>query len=684
MLFLSSCYKQRLKANKPRRITVPQWNEESTDMLQACLDCTIWEALIDPSDSLERSVDVVSSYINFCVDINIPTKDIVCYPNNKPWVSKELKTTLNSKKVALASGNKELIREANKAAKQEVAQCKSRYKDKVENLFAKNDSHSAWQGLSLLAGMKKKSSLIEPDCDDVTYADRLNRFFARFDTRDEGAELQNLITELRNTPGTCPQIKEIDVRNSFKRQRSRKAAGPDGIAARVLKTCADQLAPVYTKLYNRSLDICIVPTEWKSSTLVPIPKISLPVIDNDLRPVALTDLTMKHLEKLFGKNFLMPEVKELQDPWQFAYKDGVGVDDAQLTLTHTIQNHLDKPSTYVRTLYIDFSSAFNTISPLILARKLSGWNVNPYITLWTISFLTNRKQQVRYRGVSSSPLITNTGAPQGCVLSPVLFTLYTSECRATVPETRILKYADNTVIVGLLNKGKDESPYRNCIRNFISWCDDHCLLLNVRKTKEMILDFGTKYKAPRDCVTINNENVEIVKCYKYLGSIVDENLKWSENVHLVSSKASKRLWFLRKLRQCNVNNTILKLFYESTILSVLTFSITTWYSSASNLTAQEVLRIEKTALKIINRDDVKSIMDTYNATVCNKVSSIIHNDSHPLASEYRLLRSGTRLSTIKCRTARFNNTFIPRSIIMFNEQDTNSRKLILADSILLS
>ena len=87
----------------------------------------------------------------------------------------------------------------------------------------------------------------------------------------------------------------------------------------------------------------------------------------------------------------------------------------------------------------------------------------------------------------SDELVSNTGAPQGCVLSPSLYTLYTYDCTSNDPSVHILKYADDTVIVGLIKQNED--AYRENIVSFGRWCKDNHLVLNVKKTKEMIFDF---------------------------------------------------------------------------------------------------------------------------------------------------------------------------------------------------
>ncbi len=104
----------------------------------------------------------------------------------------------------------------------------------------------------------------------------------------------------------------------------------------------------------------------------------------------------------------------------------------------------NNPHTYVRMLFVDYSSAFNTIVPATLVAKLQTLGLNRSLCSWILDFLTGRSQVVRMGNNTSSPLILNTGAPQGCVLSPLLYSLYTHDCTATHSSNVIVKFADDT------------------------------------------------------------------------------------------------------------------------------------------------------------------------------------------------------------------------------------------------
>ena len=189
---------------------------------------------------------------------------------------------------------------------------------------------------------------------------------------------------------------------------------------------------------------------------------------NDLRPVALTPIIMKCFERIVLKHIKL-SFSPHQDNLQFAYRSGRSVEDAILLFLNNVYTHLNVPRSYCRILFVDFSSAFNTIQPHILVNKLKNdLHMNNYLISWILEFLTNRVQYVNYCKVKSNTIITNTGAPQGCVISPVLFTIYTNDCAINTNATKLIKFADDSTIQGLIHNNNDED-YLSYINTF--WFD---------------------------------------------------------------------------------------------------------------------------------------------------------------------------------------------------------------------
>ncbi len=209
----------------------------------------------------------------------------------------------------------------------------------------------------------------------------------------------SFIAGLKKTPFTPPatpvsptpaiQFSEDDMRQVFRKNKTRKAPGQDGVTPACLKTCTDQLAPIFTQIFNRSLELCKVPSCFKRSTIIPVPKKPKITGLNDYRPVALTSVAMKSFERLVLA-YLKDSPGPLLDPLQFAYRANRSVDDAVNMGLHFILQHLDRPGTYVRILFVDFSSAFNTIIPNLLLPKLTQLYVPTSVCQWITSFLTRQ------------------------------------------------------------------------------------------------------------------------------------------------------------------------------------------------------------------------------------------------------------------------------------------------------
>ncbi|TWW59308.1 hypothetical protein D4764_06G0008380 [Takifugu flavidus] len=254
------------------------------------------------------------------------------------------------------------------------------------------------------------------------------------------------------------------------------------------------------------------------------------------------------------------------------------------------------------------------------------------LVAWIEDYLTSRPQFVRLRSCMSDPLMSNTGAPQGTVLSPFLFTTYTADFQYHSETCHLQKYSDDTVIVGFVENGQ-EDEYRDLVESFVRWSRENLLQLNVIKMTEMV------------------------------GVQLDNKLEWSTNTDAVYKKAMSRLYFLRRLRSFSVCSTMLHMFYQSVMASTIFFAVVCWGAGIKAKDANRLNKLIKKAgsvvgFKLANLDEV--VRDR----MVLKLRTIMDNPSHPLHNTVDKLRSSfsNRLLQPRCSKERYRKSFLTSAI----------------------
>ncbi|KAK1794815.1 hypothetical protein P4O66_010027, partial [Electrophorus voltai] len=222
------------------------------------------------------------------------------------------------------------------------------------------------------------------------------------------------------------------------------------------------------------------------------------------------------------------------DPLQFAYRHNCSTDDAIAHLLQTTLTHLDKGRDH----------------------NQYGWATVPHPpSPSALEFLR-------------------------VVLSALLYSLYTYDCTGTSSSTIIVKFADDTVVMGLISDN-DERAYLKEIKHLENWCQENNLLLNVSKTKELIVDCSKKQEQHYQPVRISGTMVERVDSFRYLGVRISQDLSWSRHTNSLAKKARQHLYHLRRLRDFRLPSKVLQSFCTCTIESILMGNITVWFGNST-------------------------------------------------------------------------------------------------------
>jgi hypothetical protein len=181
-------------------------------------------------------------------------------------------------------------------------------------------------------------------------------------------------------------------------------------------------------------------------------------------------------------------------------------------------------------LFNDYSSVFINIT------KLRTLGLNISLCNLILDFLMGCPQVVRVGNNTSTRLTLNTGAPHGCVLSPLLYFLFTHESMA----------ADHTQVVGPI-PDNDETAYRK-VKDLAVRCQHNNISLNISKTKELIVDYR-KWKAEHSPIYINRTVVERVAGFKFLSVHITRDLSWSKHTNTVVKRGQQCIFPLRRLKK---------------------------------------------------------------------------------------------------------------------------------------
>ncbi|KAK2189868.1 hypothetical protein NP493_95g05039 [Ridgeia piscesae] len=286
--------------------------------------------------------------------------------------------------------------------------------------------------------------------------------------------------------------------------------------------------------------------------------------------------------------------------------------------------------------------------------KLQKLDVPAALVHWVFNFLSNRPQCVRVGDIKSPVLVSNTGAPQGCVLSPFLYTLYTNDCRSVDSSTQFVRFSDDTAMLALLNDFASYQSYLSLVVRFSSWCSNNFLHLNVSKTKEMCIDFR-RNRTVISPIVINGEPVEQVDSFKYLGVILDEKLSFTEHVTAVQKKSQQRLHVLRKLRAFYVDPLLLRI-YRSIIEPLSTYCSICYYPALSVKNRNRLLKISHVSAKIIGLPTPK-LSEIIDHAILKKARAVATESDHPLSTFFHVLPS------------HYSRSFVPVAIRMLNAKE---------------
>ena len=401
-----------------------------------------------------------------------------------------------------------------------------------------------------------------------------------------------------------------------------KTCALDPAPTELVKKHAATLIPVIACVINSSLNSGVVPSDLKQAYVTPLLK-KQGLDQNKLanyRPVSNLSFLSKLLERVVLRQLQKHLIEnDLIEKRQSAYRSSHSTETALLDVTCNLLDEADKGKISILSL-LDLSAAFDTIDHnILLGRLQTTFGIQGKALAWFESYMCGRHQTVVVNNFKSNPVILRYGVPQGSVLGPILFSLYTQPLADIITEKgcEYHKFADDTQISisgDILDFEQDKEQLEDCIEEVGVWMKSNKLKLNEDKTEAMLM--GTKSKCESALtksmsIEVGGNDIAFADNVKNLGVFLDPQLEMKKHIgHICRSSylEIRRIGKIRKFltvetaTRLTCSRVLTRLDYCNSLLGGVAKKQINRLQRAQNSAAKMVLRKKK-------KDHVKPLLN---------------------------------------------------------------------------
>ena len=492
-----------------------------------------------------EKLDIFNSLFKSCLDRHAPLCRTKITRPPAPWLNEEEIRKLQRERNKLrhlahrinAPGIWEKFRDVRNRIRTKIKSVKRAFYKKA---LSSSKPKELWNTIHRILYPSLQPIRADPDVLNEHFSSTCQRLLNS--EANSESSLREYINSLPNNTASSFALRPVTYSEVFKlltTMRTDCSTGCDQIPSKYLKLSADIISSPLTHILNCFINTNTFPAAWKTARVSPIPKVDFPTESDHYRPIAILPALSKVYERLVLSQVLeYVELKRLFQDTTSGYRKGHSTTTVLLRIRDDIIRAMKKGELTL-IAFADFSKAFDTVDYSIVIRKLHAIGLSKTALLWILSYLSNRQQFVQVNDKQSRLKDVLFGVPQGSVLGPVIFNLYANDMQDCLRDgPTCFQYADDTTVL-LHAPPKDlkdcVNRMNNTLQSIESWAADSNLLLNETKTKQMLVTTRqmsrvhdlNDYTPP---LSLKNKTVDRVDRFKLLGTLLSEDLKWTEHV----------------------------------------------------------------------------------------------------------------------------------------------------------
>jgi len=615
-----------------------------------------------PDPSFHQSYKTWLSRVQEAIHIAVPLT--TRRPRINPWITKEIRALIVRRNLAQKEGrhaectalSAEIKHEINKTKRAIFEERITNHLDNIWPLVKQLDNSSRPNRASPIYTTSGNTLTSDKDIAESfasTYACRsMNHPLNNQDRTEVLHPAIAAVSTLAVEGPAPPEITADELKTHIDLLNPTGATGADNIHNLVLKHLPTHHLNQLLLFINHSIASGEVPVSWRNAIIIPLPKPGKPLTStSSYRPVALTSCIAKLTERIISRR-IQPVVTSSLHPSQCGFRSNRSTDDHLAWLSQSILDGFEKRERTVAA-FIDLSSAFDVAWKHAIILRLSQLDIPNHFTRWIASFLSDRTCKVRFNGTLSSSHHFHQGVPQGCVLSPTLFSVLIDDLpRSCATEgVHFALYADDIAVwASHPDKKIAASLVESAVQKIFSWCAKWKLLPNATKSVTSFFSADSheaKFTPVIHPIAGNTSTLPFDPHPKFLGLTFDRLLHFGKHADLLKTKMTSRLNAIKAIaaRSWGATAKVIRQAYLGYVSSVASYGSATWATTAAPSHLKRVESANCAGARLISgccagtpqgilrhEAQISSMQDIGNASASRLREKILRIPDHPARS----------------------------------------------------
>lgn len=591
------------------------------DHLKLCRELSGCNWFYD-EENIDKLLDIFYKNFNDCINL-VKEERSFSVRNKCPWINRDATTKMRARdnqyrKFLLTQTETDWL-EYKKLRNLCVFAIRKGKKEYFHQQIDSNKHNSKrmWRTLKLLVNGSKKSEIKQMrfddklESDEAVIASKLNQYYV--------SSVEEIVRSIASgDEATCPLPTAVITRlfsefdnlslNHLRRKIYEVKSNNNSkeiLNKNVLKSCFDVFGFPLLNFVNMSLKTGKFPQKLKCSVITPVPKVKNTRSCMEMRPInVLIDLE-KLLEVIVYEQIIeYIEENKILNIYQAGFRKQYSTETALQLVLEDWKRSL-KDGDYIIGVFLDLKRAFETIDRERLLMKLKAYGITGVVLEWFKNYLKNRVQKTKINDCVSDSCDINIGVPQGSILGPFLFILYINDLPNILKFCKIQMFADDTLVyVKFQNPLQAVSAMNNELKLVTNWLKVNKLKLNISKTKCLFL--GKNFVTENIDIEIDDEKICIVDSFKYLGIILDSQLKFNEYYENLVRKISCKVGYFKRVSG-NLSFFSKKIVYNTIIYPNFLYCPSILWDANNHIFERLQVLQNKCMRVILNKDKYTSI-----------------------------------------------------------------------------